>query len=96
MLMVAATGDWTKDTPKVEFPAIQQVYRLYGSVDRLEMYQQQAGHNYNQASREAVYRFLVKHMLNRLQCADCAEIAHPYKDVNELRVSPGRTGRRTR
>src|SRR5512140_598681 len=29
-ILVAATGDWTKDTPKVEGPAIQGIYRLFG------------------------------------------------------------------
>ena len=30
LLMVSATGDWTRNTPREEFPAVQSVYRLYG------------------------------------------------------------------
>lgn len=56
-LLVAATGDWTRDVPRVEYPAIRNVYDLYDAGERLTAWQQTAGHNYNQASREAVYEF---------------------------------------
>lgn len=56
-LLVAATGDWTRDVPRIEYPAIRKVYELYDAGDRITTWQQTAGHNYNQASREAVYRF---------------------------------------
>jgi len=55
LLMVSATGDWTKNTPHVEFPAVQSIYRLYGATDRVATVQVDAGHNYNRESREAVY-----------------------------------------
>ncbi len=60
MLMVSATGDWTVNTPTVEFPAVQRVYRLYGCEDRVATMQVDAGHNYNRASREAVYAWFAK------------------------------------
>jgi dienelactone hydrolase len=63
MLMVAATGDWTRNTPKEEFPAVQSVYKLYGKPENVEMVQCDAPHNYNQQSREAVYRFFGKQIL---------------------------------
>jgi dienelactone hydrolase len=63
MLMVAATGDWTKNTPQEEYPAIRGIYELYDRVANLEMVQIDAPHNYNQQSREAVYRFFGKHAL---------------------------------
>ena len=28
MLMVSATGDWTRETPRVEYPAIKSIYAL--------------------------------------------------------------------
>jgi dienelactone hydrolase len=31
MLMVSATGDWTCDSPRVEYPALRQIYSLYGA-----------------------------------------------------------------
>ena len=29
MLMISATGDWTRNTPKEEYPAIRSIYDLY-------------------------------------------------------------------
>jgi dienelactone hydrolase len=57
MLMVAATGDWTRNTPREEYPAIKAIYRLYDREANLEMVQIDAPHNYNRQSREAVYKF---------------------------------------
>jgi dienelactone hydrolase len=65
MLMVAATGDWTKNTPTEEYPAVKSIYRLYDAESRLAMKQIDAPHNYNQDSREAVYRFFAKTVLAR-------------------------------
>jgi hypothetical protein len=58
MLMVSTTQDWTKNTPRIEFPAMQAMYRLYGKEANVETHEVDAPHNYNQESREAVYRFL--------------------------------------
>ncbi|HYL76954.1 MAG TPA: hypothetical protein VEU96_22250 [Bryobacteraceae bacterium] len=63
MLMVAATGDWTKNTPSEEYPAVRSIYELYGKADNLETIQIEAPHNYNQASREAMYSFFAKRIL---------------------------------
>ena len=63
LLMVSATGDWTRNTPREEFPAVRRIFELYGKPDNLETIQIDAPHNYNQASREAVYRFFGKHIL---------------------------------
>jgi hypothetical protein len=63
MLLVAATGDWTKNVPREEFPAIRKIYALYGKPDNVETQQFNYGHNYNQDSREAVYRFFRQQML---------------------------------
>ena len=57
LLMVAATGDWTKNTPKEEFPAVQSIYRLLGAEDKVQMRQFNAPHNYNRDSREVMYAF---------------------------------------
>lgn len=58
MLMVAATGDWTRNVPKEEFPAVRSLYALYGKADAVENVQFNAPHNYNKDSRQAVYDFL--------------------------------------
>lgn len=63
MMLISATGDWTKNTPTVEYPYINSIYRLFGAADRLEQCQIDAGHNYNLASRNAVYPFFAKWLL---------------------------------
>lgn len=59
LLLVAATGDWTVNTPRLEFPAVADIYGLYGDEarTRVETVQFDAPHNYNRQSREAVYAF---------------------------------------
>ncbi|HEY6390368.1 MAG TPA: hypothetical protein VIX89_03755 [Bryobacteraceae bacterium] len=63
MLMISATGDWTKNTPSEEYPAIRSIYELYGKGDNVETVQIDAPHNYNRASREAMYTFFGKRIL---------------------------------
>ncbi len=64
LLLVSATGDWTVNTPEMEYPAIRAVYALYDAEDCLAEVQIDAGHNYNAASREAVYAWFGKWMLD--------------------------------
>lgn len=86
MLMVAATGDWTRDTPAVEFPAIQAIYRLYGRPAHVEFTQFDTGHNYNRDSRQAVYRFFARLFLGQKECALCTENGLPVENTASLRL----------
>ena len=63
LLLVSATGDWTKDTPKVEYPAIRSIYAHFDAEDKLHEIQIDADHNYNKDSREAVYGWFAKWFL---------------------------------
>jgi len=63
MLLVSSTGDWTRNTPTEEFPAIQRIYALYGAADKVRNQHFNAPHNYNAASRQAVYRFFGSELL---------------------------------
>ncbi|MBM3754932.1 MAG: hypothetical protein FJW38_13240 [Acidobacteria bacterium] len=63
LLVVAATGDWTKNTPRDEFPAMKKIYAFYDKAPEVESVQFNAPHNYNQASREAVYDFFARRIL---------------------------------
>ncbi len=63
MLMVSTTQDWTKNTPRVEYPALQAMYRLYDKEVNVQTHEVDAPHNYNRESREAVYRFFAKTVL---------------------------------
>jgi dienelactone hydrolase len=87
-ILVAATGDWTKDTPKVEGPSIEHIYRLLGAPEKFHYVQFDFGHNYNQTSREAVYEWFGKWLPQQ-------PATTPYKETNyqkeldeNLRVFP--------
>jgi dienelactone hydrolase len=73
MIMVSATGDWTRNTPAVEFPAVLGIYKLFGAENRIQTIQIDAPHNYNQASRESVYGFLARHLLGKTDSTAIAE-----------------------
>jgi hypothetical protein len=60
MLLVSDTTDWTRNLPRVEYPAIKKIYALYGKADAVSAVQFQAVHNFNLQSREAVYHFLAQ------------------------------------
>lgn len=90
MLMVSATGDWTKNTPKEEFPAMKAIYDLYGQGDKVETTLIDAPHNYNRASREAVYGFMAKHVLNDQDAAKYAEKNIRQEKLQDMMVFSGR------
>jgi dienelactone hydrolase len=60
MLVVSDTTDWTRNVPREEYPAIKRIYDLYGKGDQVSVVQIEAVHNFNQQSREAVYRFFAQ------------------------------------
>ncbi len=60
MLLVSATGDWTLNVPRIEFPAIQHIYRLLGADAAVAVASFDAEHNYNRESREAVYAWFAR------------------------------------
>ncbi|MPY90411.1 MAG: hypothetical protein GEU99_21130 [Luteitalea sp.] len=91
MLIVSATGDRTKSTPEVEFPAIRSIYALYGKASLVETVQVDAPHNYNQQAREAVYRFFGKHMLGDHDPANFAERPGRPEHLRNMLVWSGRS-----
>ena len=60
LLMVSATGDWTRATLKEEYPAMRRIYGLFDAGTRVEAVQFDAPHNYNRDSREAVYAWMAR------------------------------------
>jgi dienelactone hydrolase len=87
MLMVSATGDWTCNTPEIEYPAIRSIYALYNHTDRIEHVQLDAGHNYNADSRAPVYRWFARWFGTSEQ--DAVEHDFPLDPDERLRVFPG-------
>jgi hypothetical protein len=65
LMLISNGGDWTVETPKEVFPAIQSIYRLFGAEKNVtNVHFPQFIHNYNKESREAVYQFFNQHILN--------------------------------
>jgi hypothetical protein len=64
LLMVSATGDWTKNTLQTEYPAMRRLYALAGAEGRVHAVQFDALHNYNRDSREAVYAWMARWLKN--------------------------------
>jgi hypothetical protein len=60
LLMVSATGDWTKNTIETEYPAMRRMFSLFGADDRVHALRIDAPHNYNKESREAVYAWMAR------------------------------------
>lgn len=85
-LIVAATGDWTRDTPRVEGPAIEHIYQLFGAGNRFQYVQFDFGHNYNQTSREAVYAWFNQRFLRGRGAVK--EVAYRMEPRSALRVFP--------
>lgn len=62
LLLVSATGDWTRHTPEVELPTIRAIYQLYDKADVVSNKHIDAGHNCNAECRAAVLQFFDRHL----------------------------------
>jgi dienelactone hydrolase len=90
MMMVSATGDWTKNMMTSEYPAVRGVYKLFGAEDKLTAIQIDAAHNYNQPSREAVYGWFAHWFLGRAETTPVKERGNAVASINDLLVFAGR------
>ncbi len=90
LLMVSATGDWTKDTLEVEYPAIRRLYALVGAESRVHAVQFQAPHNYNRDSREAVYAWMARWLKNASADVRVAERTFRPEAPSDVLVFYGR------
>lgn len=90
MLMVSAAGDWTRDTPRIEFPAVRSVYELVGAKEAVATVQFIADHNYNRDSREAVYAWFGRWVLGKTDAALLREQEYDLPQPADLLVFFGR------
>jgi dienelactone hydrolase len=86
LLLVAATGDWTKNVPTLEAPAIAKVYQALDEAERFRVVQFNAPHNYNQDSREAVYAFMQRWLVHGHDAAKVEEPPVPPVKREDLAV----------
>lgn len=63
MLLVSDGGDWTVNTPNMEYPYIKNVYSYFGAADKVEnVHLANEKHDYGPSKRQAVYPFLAKYL----------------------------------
>lgn len=91
LLLVAATGDWTRNVPNNEFPAIERIYDLIGRGQNVESIQFDSPHNYHQGSREAVYAFFGKQILGDADATHFVEQSYSPEDPAALLALWNRT-----
>jgi dienelactone hydrolase len=91
MLMVSATGDWTKETMEVEYPAVRSVYELFGAGDKVQAVRMTAEHNYNKDSREAMYAWMARWFKGGAADAKVPERSFSIEPLQNLLVFHGRS-----
>ena len=78
LFLAGSTGDWTKYQLTEEYPAIRDIYALYGAGDRVEQYYQVAGHQYNAKTRHRIYSFFARHLMGKDLFWEEETIETPY------------------
>ena len=62
-LLISVGGDWTKNTPDVEYPYIRSVYRLFGAESKIKnVHYPGREHGYQFMKRQAMYPFMAEHL----------------------------------
>ena len=63
LLLVSDGADWTRNTPRIEYPYIRQVYALYDAENRVEnVHLPLEKHDYGPSKRAAAYNFMGHHL----------------------------------
>jgi len=91
LLMISATGDWTKETMELEYPAVRSIYSLAGEADKVHAIRVDADHNYNKPSREAMYAWMARWLKNAPAADRIAEKSFTPEPLQNLLVFHGRS-----
>lgn len=63
MLLISNGNDWTRNTPRIEYPYIQNVYALYNAEHKVEnVHLPMERHDYGYSKRTAAYNFFSHHL----------------------------------
>jgi len=63
LLLVSDGADWTRNTPRIEYPYIQKVYALYNAENKVEnVHLPTESHDYGYSKRTAAYNFFAHHL----------------------------------
>lgn len=63
MMLISDGNDWTRNTPRVEYPYIQRVYALYNAEHKVENVHFPAEkHDYGYSKRLVMYNFFIHHL----------------------------------
>jgi hypothetical protein len=63
MLLISNGSDWTKNTPRVEYPYIQKIFSHYDAAGNVvNVHLGDEGHDYGYSKRIHVYRFMAEHL----------------------------------
>ena len=78
MMLISCGGDWTANTPRVEFPFVQRIYEFYGRRNLVEnAHLPKEGHDYGESKRQPMYDFFARHLKldrSRWKTADGAKM----------------------
>ncbi|MCB0630974.1 MAG: acetylxylan esterase [Saprospiraceae bacterium] len=63
LLLISDGNDWTRNTPRIEYPYIQKVFALYNAEHKVEnIHLPLERHDYGYSKRSAAYNFLAHHL----------------------------------
>jgi hypothetical protein len=63
ILLVSNGNDWTRNTPRIEYPYIQKIYALYDAEHKVEnVHLPMERHDYGFSKRSAAYNFFAHHL----------------------------------
>lgn len=63
LLLISDGGDWTRNTPRIEYPYVQKVYALYNAEHKVEnVHLPLERHDYGFSKRAAAYNFFQHHL----------------------------------